>query len=246
MTWRNQPHVTTIFGGHLPIYRYLDEKYVEQFLLDGSLMISTLERCRGLEGLDIRGDSGEGTFVSEFWGKSSGSHLTTLSQYAPPGTMILCCSEVHTAELTRRFGVNGCLRIDDAAGFFEAISAVLPTYSDKDMGPIRYLTDRTERHIVEDSLLLPPPVAIPLMLARVQNLIQSGKFTPEAAQKLSRAANGFPDEVMKIVRHDAAFCKPANPFKEEREYRMAWYSSHSSQSTHLIRCPDAIRFCSKV
>lgn len=81
------------------LYRYLDKKYIDQFFADGSLMISTLERCRGLEGTDVRGGAGEGTFSSEFRGRYPSTPPMNILQYSPIGTMVLCCSSVHSCEL---------------------------------------------------------------------------------------------------------------------------------------------------
>lgn len=119
-------------------------------------------------------------------------------------------------------------------------------FTDSEIGIVKYLKERIERHTVDDELLLPPPMAIPLMLAKAQRLIQAGAFSQKTADELARAANGFPDEIMRILRHDAALCKPAGQFEDECEVRMLWYGSRPAHSTHHVKCPDAIKLCHRI
>lgn len=177
----------------MKIYRYIEMKYVDQFFRDGSLKISTLAHCRSLEGTDVRGDEYEGAFMSYFIGKNPFTPVKTIQQFAPQGTMVMCCSHAHSDKLYERFKVDGCFEIEDGEQFFEVISAALALctkFETKERGSVKYLEGRIEYHYnVDDELVM--PMTIDQLARKVKELHRSGNITEQKWKEIEMHGNGL-------------------------------------------------------
>ena len=82
-----------VHHAHPVLYRFLEEKYVDEFLESGRLMISTIRRCRELED-QRRMDKNESTYSYELkWLDKS----DILSARVGDNAFVLCCSLTQAA-----------------------------------------------------------------------------------------------------------------------------------------------------
>ena len=121
-------------------FRYMDERWVDQFLQNGSIRLTTLKRCREIE-CDTRNDTTEGQyhFVTKLDGVKRDASKAWLPQftneagevidgvgyailYYSINCFLLCLSTECSIGMRNRFGTDSCLSINDLEGFYQALS----------------------------------------------------------------------------------------------------------------------------
>jgi hypothetical protein len=125
------------------VYRYMDEEWVDKFLLSGDLRLSTLKRCQTIE-CDIRRDENEGKwkFVTKVEGIKKSPERSWLPDfkdangdiiddvtygifYYSINNFLLCLSSEHSLKMLNHFETDSCLIIHDLEGFYSEISKAL-------------------------------------------------------------------------------------------------------------------------
>jgi len=133
-----------------PVYRYLDQKWIDEFLTTGRLLISSLRKFIKYPD-EVRGDKNEGTahYHTELNGGSHFvSHLSSgISQY------IFCTSLINSDELKSDFGVDSCIRIFKPFEFTIAILNSIANSSGASYGLCNYQDSRYVESMSEKSMV---------------------------------------------------------------------------------------------
>lgn len=103
----------------------MEQRFVEQFFEDGSLMLSSFERFAKHKD-EHRNDAAEGTGVRFL----TGSDFTTVSVTGRGfDCYVLCGSTVNTKAVRKCFrDADGCLVIDNPLAFANAVSTYIPGF----------------------------------------------------------------------------------------------------------------------
>ena len=177
-----------------PLYRYIDRKYVGDFLRDGSLLLTTYRRCCSHE-LESRRDSDEGH--SNFRIAHSGGNLAGATRVGSKSYM-LCLSAAYTSALNTRFGTDAAFRVDDLAVFADAIATKVPGFQKRRGDWCQYGDHREIVGNVDPSL---PTEMFKAMAGGVRSDPDAGAVFGEAFAKLSKTVGRV------VLDHDIYFKK---------------------------------------
>lgn len=135
------------------IYKYLPEKYVDNFIKNGAILFRSLSYFRDYEDAQVRGDEFEGTRIHR---PQNGLEITlaeTQQKIMLPHTFesaaneddifIFCLSTIFSSELAAQFNATACIEITTPGRFIGGIKAAIqrrPSIKDKTLvhGKVNY------------------------------------------------------------------------------------------------------------
>lgn len=213
-----------------PLYRYIDRKYVDDFLRDGSLLLTTYRRCCSHE-LESRRDADEGHSnfrIAHRDGNIGGSTRVGSRSY------MLCLSATYTPVLNERFGTDAAFRVNDLEVFADAIATKVPGFQEYRGDWCQY---GDHREIVGS--------VHPSIPAEMSTAMSAGaRGDPDAGVLLGKAVRNFSKAVGRVVLDHDIYFKKSRRFEMEQEFRLVFNVDHEVIDPLLIICPDAAKVCS--
>ncbi len=211
-------------------FRYMQTKYVQKFLSEGTLLLTTYENCRALEN-ETRRDAREGTTNLYF---SQGNQVIAGIQGVGKRSYMLCTSSTLSDELLKRFKVEDWIEIIEPMAFAEAISRAIPGFVQLRMAPCRYVSQRSIERRIDESIM---PDSAQLLQAA-----QSG--VAGAVEAAFYAMNReMSDRLDDEVGNQTFFLKEESPFAVEDEFRFVWTVDHEVVAPKTFTCMEAVKYC---
>lgn len=204
------------------VVRYLEAKYVDEFLNDGKLMLSSIKRFWKHKD-EHRGDDDEGkAHLRMNLGGMPFQGLVTMGS----GAFVLSCSCVEDKALMQTFGYSAAFRINNTIGFAHAIARALPGFTGGAQGFCVYRDSRVvERTNVDVDLPQMPP--------------QNGDEAIRMFHKMNSAVAG-------AAALEPLFRKPIK-YAAQNEYRFIWFSKLADEKENIIlEVPQALEFCERI
>lgn len=130
-----------------PVYRYLDQEYIEEFFNTGKLRLSSFKAFSNHKD-EQRNDKNEGLRISSLRGKDFTSFAVTNWGIE---SVILSTSSQYDSQLQKNFKVNGCFKITRPTEFAIEISKCIPNFKRGMEGFCNY---ENEKSIGHDNLSL--------------------------------------------------------------------------------------------
>ena len=219
----------TIFNHNIPLinsipylYRYEDQKWIDEFFDKGNLLISSFKNYKSYKDNQI-GDKFEGNSYNVLQGandKFIGTYtMVGQNQYC------FCTSTVLSDDLKPIFKRNSVFRIKDALNFMIEITRSLPRVQNVLFGNCIYINER----IIQKSV--PSSVDMEQLKDDEQpNKLNLQKMMAAAAPSLTKHRY-----FLKLIEH-----------QEQSEYRILWTVDRKVEEGIVIKCPEAVRFCEEV
>lgn len=205
------------------VYRYMDNKYVEDFFKDGSLRISSFKKFAEHPDEKLR-DENEGSGVRLL----TGSEATVLTVQARGlDCYVLCGSTLNTKSTINKWKAsnanNGCLVIDNTMAFSYAVSSHIMGFKGGYEGLAIYQDGTTILKHIES--------------LKGSDLLETyrrpdGSMDMKMMFDLGQAAGGIEEVFLKHSSH-----------ADESEYRILWSTSQSLEDYIDIKVPEARQFC---
>lgn len=205
------------------VFRFLDQKYVDQFFADGSLRLSSFnqfgkhsdeQRRDGAEGYGVRSGIGANLTVAMVSGRGSDCY-------------VLCGSMLCTQKLKETFpGADGCFAIDDTVGFAQAVAHALPRFKSGLEGPAIYQDD--------------PAIRRDMGIQTAEEFFDNHK-NPDGTLSLNMLA----DVQSKVGGTEEFFVKHSR-YADQAEYRFLWAVEGDAEDFIHIQVPEALKFCRKL
>lgn len=213
------------------VVRYMEVKWIEHFFETGELLLTTFNRCRYHEDIARRDeDEGVARFNLENGSTTLGGNIRTGST-----SYMLCGSLVESERLMEKFSTDGCFLINDPVQFADAIARWLPGFVEGYVGPCIYRKDRRIRRMVDQELA-----------PDMSSLLERPKVEP-SQDELNKVMDQLNQSVARNIHNSLGFdsflCKDVS-FSDEAEFRFVWSMSEEVVEPFVVRCPDAIKFCS--
>jgi len=204
------------------IYRFMDEKYIDEFLSTGSLFISSFKRCLSLENED-RKDESEGKV--KVLGHD-GRYTVKMAIGVPNTSFLLCTSLSENNIMPGGNEYSHCLEILDSDKFIDMVTLALIEngYQVNRVlcGPCNY----GERLITNSKTNLD-----------IQELLQESDSNTIDFEKVFSIPNAVAGDGMYFRKGlDKAF---------EHEFRIIWDINNCDNDHIIVKVPDAIRYCQK-
>lgn len=211
------------------LFRYMRTSFVEDFFENGSLMLTSYERCRNHED-STRKDTKEGTcnfnLVNGNFG-AAGVHSVGQNSY------MLCCSTSESDYLQDHFECDNYLIINDVFGFIDAVSRHVPGFVSGKLGSCIYKEERMINKTTSQSLQ-PNTSFLDDSGNLKQGINLSDEFNRMNHELYSRITNELTD--------NAYFLKNLE-YSSELEFRVIWSTTKKADDVLKIKCPEAISFC---
>jgi hypothetical protein len=226
-------HLLPEWNGKIPpLFRYMKREHVNEFFGTGALMLTTYARCAAMDA--TRQDRREGKMNSLLrYGDRAiaGLHGVGKTSY------MLCTSLVESKDLMHSFeGTDDYFRIDDTAGFVQAVANSLPGYQKGLMGPCIYLP---ERSIECDDPAFEPDAS---------ELLRAMQGGDEKAMQLAveRFTGALGARMNNVVGVQPYFVKVAGTHEDEREFRLVWLVDRETGAEPItLNVPRAVQYCSR-
>lgn len=207
-----------------PIYRNLEECYIDKFLETGLLRLCNFESCANLEDLN-RKDEHEG-----FGTISVSDGVTTIEMCLSVGMnpLMLCCTE----DTSSYRACNSYIKINDPEGLCNAITDALVRKGRQVNGVVCAPCSYSERLIIHD---------VPAGLKAYDNILH-----------LSSPGRGefdynLIDEFVRVFAGKQLYLRKPVRCKKEREIRMLWDCNRLTADRYEEVCvPRPERFCEKI
>ncbi|RZK22189.1 MAG: hypothetical protein EOO43_09915 [Flavobacterium sp.] len=209
-----------------PVYRYMEEKWVDEFFKTGSLKISSFKKFRTYKDENKRRDDKEGIGTHHIIAGTEGNfHFVQRGGNDFPAYM-LSTSLIYSDELKDEFETEACFKINDPANFAVAVSNAIKdsitriflglcNYDDRG-----YLEITTKMEITRDFI--------------------------DNFDLLNPNMGGYSSDEMMV---DLLFIKRTVPYKKQAEFRFAWIidlPSDKAPDDYIVFCPEAIKYCEKM
>jgi hypothetical protein len=203
------------------IYRYMENKYIDDFFRDGSLRLSSFKKFAEHPDENLR-DSCEGKGIQFLTGKDCTVFLVKKSG---ENCYVFCCSVLNTNLIFDEFEHDfGCLRIDNSIAFADAISCHIPGFSSGAEGLAIYQDNASiVRH--NESLSI-NDIDMPHD--------KSGALNERTLSKLGAMMGGIEEHFLKQSKH-----------AYQSEYRIIWQSTQDIGDFIDIKVPEARQFCKR-
>ena len=200
------------------VARYIDEKWVDEFLGDGKLRLSSFRRCAKHED-EQRHDAREGRMSLQAEAPD-GSTLSAVT-LPTPTLYILCCSTAIDCMHRDLFNVSSGFVIDDPFAFAAAITDALANCVACAQGPCVYQAEMTRNKTLAEPLFTEDP-----------------KSEEEIESKIGGA-------IRQLDKLESMFTKPTS-FSNQHEYRFVWAMENDVKETIDIVSPRAAKVCHKI
>lgn len=201
------------------VYRYMDQKYIDEFFETGILRLSTFHTFAQHKD-EQRHDPKEGFNI--LFGLGDNSTIVAVTRHGS-NSLIFCTSTIEDDQLMQSFNTNGYFKINKSIDFAVAIAEKIPGCKGGLQGPCIY----ADRRSIERRFSEPDEI-----VARLQ---EEGK-KPELQETLATAS--------RIGGSDTFFTK-LKKFKSQIEYRFIWHVPEAKDPV-FVECPEALEFCEKV
>lgn len=205
------------------LYRYMEQRWVDEFLATGSLRLSSFRKFAKHTD-EERHDAGEGMAGMNI-NYGGGQHLAGVGFFGSEA-YVLSTSTVQSTDLMKQFaGSDGYFKIKDSVAFAAAVSAHIPGFMFGYEGLCIYESARLVTGDYAKPLMpVPPPDS--------EN--EAEKYFADMEQKIHKDTQLAP-----------YFMKPLK-YVHQSEYRFVWCASQPTQETIDIVCPEARQFCEKI
>lgn len=201
------------------VYRYMDQRYIEQFFTNGELKLSSFESNRTIEN-QVRQDQREGHHLYQIVSRDRSKVHELHARVFNSHSMFCCSTDADTNRMMERFGVDGCFEIFNTTGFGYEVASVLQNFSYGREGIVQY-TDT-----IMSALLLEPHLHLPDLTL---------------SSEIDRI---FPYiDALSEMDTELMFRKRLH-FAQDQEFRFVWRTAPDHPL--FILCPDALRFCRKL
>lgn len=209
-----------------PLYRYLNEEFVDLFFKLGLLRISSFEQFKKHKD-EARLDKQEG--VARLIGNSCDSNTKIEIQFGVSNCFVLCSSSIKSKSLLSIFKTDGCFEIFDPKNFMKAIANA--------MGKRGYMP-----HILLRGECCYKPTREILKNIH-QSDIDKIKIDDKNHTMDFSALFGLG---IQIGYPDILFLK-SDDYREQNEYRMVWDIKQQNIPDYIdLYVPEAIQFCRKI
>lgn len=244
------------------VFRYMDEKYIDEFLQYGRIRLTTLKKCREIE-CETRKDETEGRyhFVTNLSGIMRDENTRWLPTYTDEAgntinnvtygifyysinCFLLCLSTECSKDMQERFSVNACLSINNLEGFYQALSKsinkIIPLCEDG-YGLCLYADENPENSKAILNSIDLAPFCI--------NCTKPSKYKPDKEARIVWVP--YPEDRVvykKLIRAR----KYGYKFREE-QINQKYHVARNPLPNQVIEeyeyldivCPEAITFCEK-
>ena len=203
---------------HSSVYRYCEQKYIDEFFETGRLKLSTFKSNRIIED-GIRKDENEGLHTYRVASKDR-KRVCELNVSDFDHRRIFCCStQLDLSSLLTYFKVDGCFEITNSIGFAYEIALVLNGYHYGQEGPVEYTDDNFTYFLLEQHENLPD--------------------LPE-----DKNMKSFLPLIDAIGKDLNMFFHKRKAFSSEKEFRFVWKCI--KEHPIFIDCPGALKYCKKI
>jgi hypothetical protein len=211
------------FGQHWQVvrpsvYRYEDQKWINEFFETGRLRLSTFTKFATYPD-EIRGDKNEGHDVS--YGETRDNKSVVVAHAQGMSSAIFCCSHRLNHQLREGFNRDSAFQIMDTVGFAFEISRQLPGFRGGLEGTCIYRNNRSINRKIN----------IDTEKYRLPDGNLDMKMIPDLCREL-----GGPELV--LLKH--------KQYENQQEYRILWELDAVSGEFMDIVAPKARQFCRKV
>lgn len=223
--WRIKKNTDPIYpDGPDVVYRYMKQKYIDEFFATGVLKLSTYKTNREIKN-DVRQDKEEGKlkYIIQSKDGRNGFELNVSDYFSQ---LIYCCStKLNVKELTSYFKVDGCFEIINPLGFAFEIAKSLKAFHFGAQGQVYYCANK--------NVIFP--------LSKFPDL-------PDIPQQFMCDKGPTIDfiKIMDGIRkyHFSPFFFKEDKYWPEYEYRFSWKCS--MHHPEKVFCPGALKYCRKI
>lgn len=201
------------------LYRYENQKYIDDFFKNGDIFISSFQQYKSYKDNEL-GDKEEGHSFNV--GDTDDNH--TMISYTTVGhnDYCFCTSTILDRKLLEVFKRDSVFRIKDPINFILEINRSLQRVREVLFGNCIYLEHRTVRK-------------------KIGNVTLDSLKDEKEPDKISM------DKIMNLPLNgpESYFLKTIS-YQHQSEYRMIWITDRPVNSGIILRCPEAIKYCEQV
>lgn len=200
------------------VYRYEDEKWIDEFFKSGHLRLSSFSQFASYPD-EIRGDKNEGHDVS--YGEAPENKTVIVAHAQGMNAAVLCCSHRLDHGLREVFNRDSAFQITDTLGFALEISRQLPGFRGGLEGSCIYRQDRSINRKID----------FQTEKYRLPNGNMDMKMIPDLCKAL-----GGPELI--LLKH--------TKYQDQQEYRILWELDALNGAFMDVVAPKARQFSRKV
>jgi hypothetical protein len=204
------------------VYRYMDNKYIDDFFNTGRLRLSSFKIYQNYEDPE-KGDKGEGWNIAIATSKKE-NHTMYAVVGVGSNAYSFCTSTIYSEELKQKFNCDGAFLIKDSQSFGLAISNRLNGFLEGLQGHCIYQAERSTKKEIESLSL------------------DDMKIAPD---KPEIDMNKMFSKINEANSIDSFFMKPIR-FQYQSEYRFIWIVNGDTSEYYEVECKEAIQFCEKI
>lgn len=204
------------------LYRYEDEKYIDDFFDMGSLLLSSFLNYRSYEDNEM-GDRTEGHSLNI----TTGENEKTIGTYSVSGNsaFCFCTSTILDEKLKKSFKRNSAFRITDPINFMLEINRSLNRIHQVLFGNCIYL----------DQKILTERVSSKISIEQFKDENEPDKISLDKLLQASNITN----------TPDSYFLKTLQ-YQHQSEYRMIWLTDREVRDSLIIDCKEATKYCERI
>jgi hypothetical protein len=204
------------------VVRYIEEQFVDEFLSDGVLQLSSFRRCAKHEDKE-RCDQHEGW---QTLGITSGDNMQKLTGITMPypNVYMLCTSLILSESQRDIYGCNSGFIIKKPFEFSIAVGESLPACINCVQGSCFYQARRENLEHIDE------PLVTDLPKSEIESDALAGKFE---------------EYIRKADNLNSLFCKPLS-FQHQQEYRFIWAISGIADDHIKVKSKKAAGLCEKI
>ena len=222
------PHTNQCEEYQPRLYRFMDEMYIDEFFKNGTLLLTTYNRCTRLEDPN-RADKSEGrNLLIGYCGKQR----YEIDIGTGNNVMMLCTSLSRNNKLPDGKLYDSCIEILNVNSFIQSITDSL-----------------LEQKVPIKAVIKGPCVYSGKTIQRtipsyyIENLLSENDVTASSGSINFDILNSM---MMYIGRGDIYFTKPIK-YSYENEYRIVWLLDEElNDDKYIVTSPKAVEFCHKI
>jgi len=206
-----------------PLFRYLENKYVDAFFNDGTLRLSSFAQFKKHND-EQRQDKHEGeAFFVEQTNHGSGQTIEIFSSYGDNAYILSSCMR-YDKKLAELFSCDSYIKINDTTNFGIAVAQQIPLLMAGFEGPCVY---RSAKILAKD--MEQPPKDIQ-QFKNKDGLVDISKLTDSVTGQ-------HPSHLPYFLKDNA--------YATQVEYRFVWITKNPVEEPLTIKVPQAVQFCEK-
>lgn len=222
------------------LFRYLDKKYVDDFLKDGSIRISSIEQFRKHKD-EQRLDRGEGRIMVSHnlpeANEGKGGNITAWILYDKKAYVLSTTTKVDK-ELMKSFNTDSYIRIQNSTNFGMEIAKHIPGFTAGFEGFCSYHTSKilsVDLNIDLKQFLKNPDIE--------PQTIENSEPLPGQLDNEAFDIEKIRQFLVNNAKHLPLFMKDKS-FVNQVEYRFVWLTNIEPNNFLDIKIPEAIKLCS--